>query len=482
MAIKVFNTLTRQKEEFVPVEPGKVKIYVCGITPYNHPHIGNARPFVTWDVIRRYFAFRGYEVTYVQNFTDVDDKIINAANTEKVSWDTIANRYIASYFEIMDSLGIRRADVYPRVSEHMPEIIAVVQKLIDKGFAYEVEGDVYYKVDHFDDYGKLSGRSLDDMQAGARVDVDDRKENPMDFALWKKAKPGEPAWESPWGQGRPGWHIECSAMSIKYLGETFDFHGGGSDLIFPHHENEIAQSEACTGHSFVNYWLHNGFITVNEEKMSKSLGNFFLVQDITKHYRPEALRFFLLATHYRSPLDFSDERLDEATRSLERLASAYQTLLYLESTAASAVTEDSHQITAAAETAKEEFIAAMDDDFNTALAVSSLFGLAKEINIYNSKIASGKISGDQQAIAAVKAIYEELAQVLGLQEAFAQSGQVGEGENAELVENLMELILTIRSDARKNKDWTTADQIRDHLAKIGITVEDSPQGARWKKA
>lgn len=482
MAIKVYNTLTRQKEEFIPVEPGKVKIYVCGITPYNHPHIGNARPFVTWDVIRRYFAFRGYQVKYVQNFTDVDDKIINAANAEGVAWDTIANRYIASYFEIMDSLGIKRADVYPRVSEHIPEIVAVVKTLIDKGHAYELDGDVYYKVESFDDYGKLSGRSLDDMLAGARVDVNDQKQNPMDFALWKKAKPGEPAWDSPWGQGRPGWHIECSAMSIKYLGETFDFHGGGSDLIFPHHENEIAQSEACTGHPFVHYWLHNGFITVNEEKMSKSLGNFFLVQDITEHFSPHVLRFFLIATHYRSPLDFSDERLNEAARSLERLSSAYNTLEYLTTLSDGGASEDSQELAAAAKQAEADFMEAMDDDFNTALAVSVLFGLAKEINIYNSKITTGKVAPDAQTLAGVQKIYGELAEVLGLKEAFVESGELDQGESDELVEGLMELILDIRSTARQNKNWTVADQIRDHLGKLGITVEDSPQGARWKKS
>ena len=331
MSIKVYNTLTRQKEEFVPIEPGKASIYVCGVTPYNHPHIGNARPFVTWDVIHRFLEHEGYEVTHVQNFTDVDDKIINAANKEGVAWSDICGRYIDAYFEAIDKLNVRRADIYPRVSDHMAEIIAMVEKLIENGFAYEVEGDVYYRVEKFDRYGELSGRNLDDMLAGARIDVDERKENPMDFALWKAAKPGEPSWTSPWGEGRPGWHIECSVMSMKYLGESFDFHGGGSDLIFPHHENEIAQSEGCTGkHPFVKYWLHNGFITVNEEKMSKSLGNFFLVVDILEHFEPETLRFFILSTHYRSPLDFSDERLKEAERSLTRLATALENLRTLE--------------------------------------------------------------------------------------------------------------------------------------------------------
>ena len=315
--ITVYNTMTRQKEVFNPVTPGEAKMYVCGVTPYNHPHIGNARPFVTWDVIRRYMKHVGYKVTYVQNFTDVDDKIINTSNGEGVSWDTIANRYIDSYFEVMDALGVQRADIYPRVST--------------QGYAYELDGDVYYSVDKFEHYGELSGRTLDDMEAGARIEVDGRKKNPMDFALWKAAKPGEPYWESPWGNGRPGWHIECSAMSQKYLGTEFDFHGGGSDLIFPHHENEIAQSEGCSGqHPSVRYWLHNGFITINSEKMSKSLNNFFLVKDILEQYSPDALRYFLLSTHYRSPLDFSDERLEEANKSLERLSTAIENLLYLE--------------------------------------------------------------------------------------------------------------------------------------------------------
>ena len=301
--LKVYNTMTRRKEEFKPLKEGEVSIYCCGVTPYNHPHIGNARPFVTWDVIRRYFAKKGYKVHYIQNFTDVDDKIINAANKEGVTWKDISDRYIKAYFEAMDALNVRHADVYPRVSETMPEIIAMVEKLIAKGYAYVVDnGDVYYSVEKFSHYGKLSGRSLDDMQAGARIEVNTAKHHPMDFALWKAAKPGEPSWNSPWGKGRPGWHIECSTMSLKYLGEKFDFHGGGSDLIFPHHENEIAQSQACIGddHSFAQYWLHNGFITIHNEKMSKSKNNFFTVKDILKEYPGEVIRFFILQTHYRS--------------------------------------------------------------------------------------------------------------------------------------------------------------------------------------
>ena len=321
--LKVYNTMTRSKEEFKPLKEGEASIYCCGVTPYNHPHIGNARPFVTWDVIRRYLAHKGYKVRYIQNFTDVDDKIIRTANEEGVKWSDISGRYIDAYFKAMDALNVKRADIYPRVSETIPDIIAMVQKLVDKGYAYAVDnGDVFYRVEKFAGYGKLSGRKLEDMQAGARIDVDERKEHPMDFALWKAAKPGEPSWDSPWGKGRPGWHIECSTMSLKYLGEKFDFHGGGSDLIFPHHENEIAQSQACIGdeHSFAQYWLHNGFITIHNEKMSKSKNNFFTVKDILAEYPGEVVRFFILQTHYRSPLDFSDERLKEAQTSLNRLA------------------------------------------------------------------------------------------------------------------------------------------------------------------
>lgn len=479
MTLRVYNTLTKQKEEFVPAEPGRVKMYVCGVTPYNHPHIGNARPFITWDVVKRYMEKRGYKVTHIQNFTDVDDKIIKAANTEKVSWDVIANRYISSYFEVMDKLNIQRAEVYPRVSEHMTEIIEMVQKLVDNGSAYVVDGDVYYAVEKFTGYGKLSGRSLDDMKAGARVGVDERKTHPMDFALWKSAKPGEPAWESPWGQGRPGWHIECSAMSLKYLGNSFDFHGGGSDLIFPHHENEIAQSEAYTGQEpFVKYWLHNGFITVNEEKMSKSLGNFFLVKDILDHYPPEVLRFFILATHYRSPLDFSDERLSEAGRSLERLKTAAENIRQMSSLSGGAASDQSAVLRQAADKAEKDFYDAMDDDFNTALAISVMFGLAKEINIYHAAVSAGKIQHDADVFTAVCNTYTLMADILGL--VFAKNDEAMSDAD-ELVNKLMDIILDMRQDARKKKDWGTADKIRDGLGAVGIVIEDSPQGVRWKR-
>lgn len=488
MTLRVFNSLTKQKEEFRPVEPGKVKMYVCGVTPYNHPHIGNARPFVTWDVIRRYLEHSGYAVYHIQNFTDVDDKIINAANAEGVTWDTIAGRYTKAYFEVMDKLNIRHAHLYPTVSGHMADIISMIEGLIAKGYAYVVDGDVYYSVEKFADYGKLSGRSLDDMKAGARVEVDERKEHPMDFALWKSAKPGEPYWESPWGQGRPGWHIECSAMSAKYLGHGFDFHGGGSDLVFPHHENEIAQSEAFAGGGpFVRYWLHNGFITVNEEKMSKSLGNFFLVKDILAHYPAEVVRFFILSTHYRSPLNFSDEQLAEAGRGLERLKAAVENMRYLANTTVARGASDASQaLLAAAAKARADYAAAMDDDFNTALAISVMHGLAKEINIYYSAVMAGKATVDGEALASVQATYYEQADILGLLVA-ERTGTADvcisapAAGSATTTNSLLDLIIEIRQQARKNKDWATADRIRDRLGELGYIIEDSPQGARWKK-
>lgn len=478
--IRVYNTLTKQKEEFVPREPGKVSIYVCGVTPYNHPHIGNARPFLTWDVVRRYLEYRGFAVNHVQNFTDIDDKIINAAKKEGLNWREIADRYIDAYFKDMDALDIKRAHIYPRVSEHIGEIIGIVQTLIDNGHAYAVDGDVYYEVNTFAGYGKLSGRLLEDMKAGARVDVDDRKKNPMDFALWKAAKPGEPSWESPWGQGRPGWHIECSAMALKYLGTGFDFHGGGSDLIFPHHENEIAQSEACTGECFAHYWLHNGFITVNEEKMSKSLGNFFLVKDVLAHFKPEVLRFFVLSTHYRSPLDFSDDKLGEASRALGRLQNTLEAVRgYTKrrvDTRPEKLDAGAENLDLAINKVRLSFCEAMDDDFNTAQAIAVLFDLARDVNTFISN--SGHLAETEFIYLMTRAedAFVELGGILGL---FAQK----EDSNAdrELAENLMELVIKIRQQARQKKDWGTADLIRDCLQEIGIIIEDTPQGPRWKK-
>ena len=474
--LKVYNTMTRTKEEFHPLEEGKVSIYCCGVTPYNHPHIGNARPFVVWDVIRRYLAKKGYRVRYIQNFTDVDDKIIHAANEENVTWKEISTRYIGSYYESMDALNIRRADLYPKVSETMPDIVAMVEKLVEKGYAYVMEnGDVFYRVEKFENYGKLSGRKLEDMQAGARIDVDERKQHPMDFALWKAAKPGEPSWDSPWGKGRPGWHIECSAMSLKYLGETFDFHGGGSDLIFPHHENEIAQSQACIGdaHSFARYWLHNGFITIKSEKMSKSKNNFFTVKDILKEYPGEVVRFFILQTHYRSPLDFSDERLKEAQAGLARLANSEA---YLEElTDGEGNSSTGAALKEKAEKCLTEFFEAMDDDFNTALAISQMFALSKDINIYYQDVVSGRAEKDTDSLRRVKDIYSEMAEIIGILEADTAK------QDDEIAGKLMEIIIGIRQDARKEKNWAVADRIRDELKKAGIVLEDTPQGVRWKK-
>ena len=479
MALKVYNTLSKQKELFESIQPGKVNMYVCGVTPYNHPHIGNARPFVTWDVFRRYLEFLGYDVTHVQNFTDVDDKIINKANEQNSSWDKVSGEYIQAYFEVMDKLNVQRAHVYPKVSTHMQEIITMVATLIEKGFAYELAGDVYFKVEAFADYGKLSGRSLEDMQAGARVDIDTRKQNPMDFALWKSAKPGEPSWPSPWGNGRPGWHIECSAMSTKYFGASFDFHGGGSDLIFPHHENEIAQSEACTGCApFVKYWLHNGFITVNEEKMSKSLGNFFLVIDILKHYRPEVVRFFILSTHYRSPLDFSDARLAESTKSLERLEIAKENLQALQALTGDFLTADLANYEKIIAELRQEFLAAMDDDFNTALAISHIFALAREINKYKQEVDNGK-PVDGKVVDLFAKTWQLMTRIIGVLEASVQIAATAE-EDA--LGKLVEKMIECRAQAKLEKNYAQADAIRDTLQAAGIILEDTRQGVRWKKA
>ena len=472
MSIRVYNTQSQKKEEFVPIEPGKVGMYVCGVTPYNHPHIGNARPFVTWDVIHRYLVKKGYEVTHIQNFTDVDDKIIKSAQDRGITWKELADEYIAGYYTVMDALNVRRVDHYPRVSDHMPEIINMVETLIQKDHAYAIDGDVYFAVESFSHYGELSHRSLDDMEAGARVEVDSRKRHPMDFALWKSAKPGEPSWESPWGLGRPGWHIECSAMSIKYLGNQFDLHGGGSDLIFPHHENEIAQSECCTGiHPFVKYWLHNGFITIKQEKMSKSMDNFFLVKDILAHFSGEVLRFFLISSQYRSPLDFSDERLQEAKRSWERFRNADQALDRLDSQATDSGADD-ELLRRVAQIAKE-FDEAMADDFNTSLAMASMFALSKEINQLVTRGA-----GTKKEVEAIQNSWDEMKEILGLLEDLSDHGQ----EDDSLTNSLMEVLISLRTEAKEAKNWAMADQIRDQLKAIGVALEDTAEGVRWKRS
>lgn len=467
MTIQVYNTMEGRKVEFVPRDAGKVGIYACGPTVYNYIHLGNARPIVVFDAIRRYFKYAGYDVTYVQNFTDVDDKIIRRGQEEGISAAAVADKYIAAYFEDVQQLNVLKADVHPRVTEHMAEIIELVQQLIDNGVAYEVNGDVYFAVEKFDEYGKLSGRDLEDMLAGARVQIGDQKRNPMDFAVWKAAKPGEPAWDSPWGQGRPGWHIECSAMSRKYLGDGFDIHGGGADLIFPHHENEIAQSEAASGCCFVRYWLHNGFITVNDEKMSKSVGNFFLLRDILENFPGDVVRFFLLNTHYRSPIDFDDEKLRVAAKSLARIRNAYAVLKEAEAAGGGHNAEATAALAAATETLRNAFAAAMNDDFNTALAIAAVFDYTKALN---SHAREAEIAAVQTAVEAIEAIDEVIACI---------RTKAKEGTD-ELTPKLMELIIAIRQQARSKKEWATADYIRDELKKIGVVLEDGADSVHWK--
>lgn len=475
--IKVYDTLSKEKSLFVPVTPGEVKIYVCGVTPYNHPHIGNARPAVTWDVIRRYLIHVGYKVQFIQNFTDVDDKIINKAQGEETDWKTISDRYIEAYFKVMDALHVRHADVYPRVSDHMKDIIQMISKLIEKGHAYILDNDVYYDISTFKAYGALSGRKIEDMLAGARVEVNEGKKNPGDFALWKGAKPSEPSWESPWGPGRPGWHIECSAMSIHYLGNNFDFHGGGSDLIFPHHENEIAQTEGTTGTKFVNYWLHNGFITINSEKMSKSLNNFFLVKDALESYSGDALRYFLLSVHYRNPLDYSTERLDEAEKNMERLKEVVHRIRELAILSGNMETEESRALAKASDEALREFHEAMNDDFNTGLATGTLFDLARSINTYSAIIDTG-VTVDAAAVNKAYEALKIITDVLGiLEKEWNDDNAASDGD----YQALMDVILSVRQEARKNKFYQVSDSIRDKLGAIGIIIEDTPTGVRWKK-
>ncbi|SMB84429.1 cysteinyl-tRNA synthetase [Desulfonispora thiosulfatigenes DSM 11270] len=466
--IFVYNTLTRKKEQFAPEQEGKVRMYICGPTTYNYIHLGNARPIVVFDTIRRFFEFSGYEVTYIQNFTDVDDKIINKAKENNEEPTKLAARFIEEYFKDADKLNVKRATEHPKVSEHMDEIINFVQGLIEKGFAYEVDGDVYFAVRKFEEYGKLSGRSVDDLRSGARIEVDERKHDPLDFALWKNVKPGEPSWKTPWGEGRPGWHIECSAMSNKYLGEKFDIHAGGQDLIFPHHENEIAQTECFSGKPMSKYWLHNGFITINQEKMSKSLGNFFLLREIVDKFPPMVVRFYLLSTHYRSPLDFDDEKLQVAQKSLERIENAYNQLSYGITVGTNVNNGDNLKI--ALKDTKDRFIKAMNDDFNTSLALATLFDLSRDVNTYLKEQDLNK-----EVLVEAKAVYDELLTILGIN--FTKE-EAKEG----LADDLMELIISIRKDARANKDFNTADKIRDGLKEIGISLEDTAQGTKWKKS
>ncbi len=464
--MKVFNTQTRRKEEFVPVEPGKVKLYACGPTVYNYFHIGNARPFVIFDTLRRYLEHRGMEVAFVQNFTDIDDKMIRRANEEGITVKELADRFIAAYYEDAAALGIRPATVHPKATEHMPEIIDIIEKLMAKGLAYAVRGDVYFDTQAYKNhYGKLSGQNMEDLESGARVDVDEVKQHPMDFALWKTQKPGEPAWESPWGMGRPGWHIECSAMSMKYLGETVDIHGGGQDLIFPHHENEIAQSEGATGKPFVRYWMHNGFLNIDNEKMSKSLDNFLTVRDIRQQYDPEAVRFFLLSAHYRSPLNFSAEQIEQAKAALDRLYTARDNYLFILEKAEDKTSSDADTVLMdTAKAAVVRFDEAMDDDLNTADAMGVLFDLVKQANIG---------LGTDSAKAAVQAVLDAFAamgDVLGLVKPKQQE------DDAQV-----EALVAARATARKERNWAESDRLRDEIKSLGYTVEDTAQGQKVRK-
>ncbi len=469
--MKLFNSMSRTKEEFVPITPGEVKMYSCGPTVYNYFHVGNARPFIIFDLLRRYFEYRGYKVAFVQNFTDIDDKVINKANDEGVTYDVIADRYIKEYFVDAQGLGIRPATLHPRATETMDAILDIVQRLLDNGHAYVAEnGDVYFRTSTFPEYGKLSHQPLEDLQAGARISVGELKEDPMDFAVWKAAKPGEPAWDTPWGtKGRPGWHIECSAMANKYLGKTIDIHSGGLDLTFPHHENEIAQSECANGCTFANYWLHNGFLTIDNQKMSKSAGNFFMVRDAAKEFGYETIRMFMLSAHYRTPLNYSAESLKMNKTSLERLYESRNNLEFRISKAGGdAMAPDEESKLSALGQYREHFIAAMDDDLNTADALSSIFELVREINAY----MGAHQDASRAFLSGAHALLMELAGVLGLVQQREDSGIDAEIED----------LIAQRAAAKKNRDFAEADRIRDYLLnEKGIVIKDTRQGTQWSR-
>ncbi len=468
MSLKVYNTLTRTKEEFLPLEEGEVGMYVCGVTAYDECHLGHARAYVAFDVIRRYLEYKGYQVNHIQNFTDVDDKIIARARKmrEKSSekdlkelCKEVAEKYTMEYFEHMDKLTVKRATQYPRATEHIGEMIKLTEGLIRKGYGYQVDGDVFFEIGKFKDYGKLSQRKLEEMRAGVRVEMDERKRSPLDFALWKRSKEDEPSWDSPWGRGRPGWHIECSAMSMKYLGESFDIHAGGQDLIFPHHENEIAQSEGYTGKPFVRYWLHNGFVTINREKMSKSLGNFFTLREIFEKYDSRVVRLFFLSTHYRKPIDFSDDKLAKAKAGLERIENCLREVERKELREPAARTYRGSIY-------RTRFEEAMDDDFNTAAALGVIFDLVSRVNSCLEK-------GDLSSVSKAAPELRDFCQVLGL--------SLESGQEVRLEEDLVKLIKE-REKARQKKDWARADAIRTKLREEGIILEDRPQGATWRRA
>ena len=459
----LYNTLTRKKEEFKSIEPGKVKMYSCGPTVYNFFHIGNARPFIIFDTLRRYLEYKGYDVTFVQNFTDVDDKMINKANELGITVKELADQYINEYFIDAKGLGIKEATVHPRATENIHTIIELVENLIEKGYAYNVDGDVYYSTKKFEEYGKLSHQPLEDLESGARIDVNEDKNDPMDFALWKKQKPGEPAWESPWGLGRPGWHIECSAMANTYLGKTIDIHSGGQDLIFPHHENEIAQSEAANCCQFANYWIHNGYINVDNRKMSKSLGNFFTVRDVAKEFDYEVIRFFMLSAHYRSPINFSKDLMDSAKSGLERIKNCIANMeFFAQSANDRALNDEETALSNALDEYKEKFIKAMDDDVNTADAISVIFEV---VALANKSITAESNTALSVIKKAVELIYE-LGGVLGILYKDEEEGLPAD----------IEALLEKRAEARKNKNWAESDAIRDELKSLGYEVKDTPQG------
>lgn len=463
--IKVYNTLNKKKEEFIPLTPGEVKMYVCGPTVYNFFHIGNGRTFIVFDTIRRYFEYRGFKVDFVQNFTDIDDKMIKKANEEGTTVKKIGDTYIKEYYKDADALNIERATVNPRATEFIGEIIKFVKGLIDKGYAYEVDGDVYFSTKKFEGYGKLSGQNIEDLQLGARISVDERKKDPMDFAIWKAQKPGEPAWNSPWGMGRPGWHIECSCMAKKLLGETIDIHAGGSDLKFPHHENEIAQSEALTGEPFARYWLHSAFVNVNNEKMSKSLNNFFTAREILERYDADVIRFLMLSAHYRQQLNFSEDLLESAKASVERIYNAIGNLENLiDEVSREEMNEEEKSYLESLNKYKERYIEKMDDDFNTADAITAIFDLIKDTNT-NITIDSSKELAKKSLD-----LIRELGEPLGM---FQKSTKGN-------LEEEIEALIDKRQQARKDRDFALADKIRDELKDRGIVLEDTPQGVRWK--
>lgn len=464
--MKIFNTMTAKKEEFVPMDKNEVKIYACGPTVYNYIHIGNARPLCVFDVLRRYLEYRGYNVKFVQNFTDIDDKIIKRANEEGTTYDVISKKYIEEFWTDANGLNFKKATVHPKATENIDEIIKLISTLVEKGYAYQAENDVYFRTLKFKEYGKLSHQPIEDLESGARIAIGEIKEDPLDFALWKGAKPGEPYWDSPWGKGRPGWHIECSAMNRKYLGNTIDIHCGGKDLVFPHHENEIAQSECANGCTFANYWMHNGYINVDNVKMSKSLGNFKTVREIANVYGYEVIRYFLISSHYRSPINYSLDIIDQCKSALERLYTCRDSLDFAIKNAAEETKENDAELIAELDKRREQFITAMDDDLNTADGLAAIFELTKDIN---TKILDHDVSKAVCEHAAK--LYDELCNVLGI--------LYNRKENT--LDSDIEALVEKRQEARKNKDWATADKIRDELKAKGIILKDTPQGVTWTK-